>query len=60
VAIEQDNHSFADIRCIDDLGTEFLKELEEFFVNYNRLSGKEYKILGARDRVKRERAYNKE
>jgi len=33
---------------IDDLGAEFLRELEEFFVNYHRLSGKEYKILGAR------------
>lgn len=48
VAIEQDNHSFADIKHINDLGKAFLKELEEFFVNYHRLTGKEYKILGAK------------
>ncbi len=35
VAIEQDNHSFADIKDIYDLGDKFLQELEEFFVNYD-------------------------
>jgi len=48
VAVEQDNHSFADIKHINDLGDAFLKELEEFFVNYHELTGKEYKILGAK------------
>src|SRR3977135_3376012 len=41
VAVEQDNHSFADIRHIRDLGDQFLQELEEFFVNYHELTGKE-------------------
>ena len=36
VAIENQNHSWADFRHIDDLGKDFLKELEEFFVNYHR------------------------
>ena len=48
VAVEQDNHSFADIKRIDDLGKDFLKELEEFFVNYHRLRGEAYQILGAK------------
>lgn len=48
VAVEQDNHSFADIKRVDDLGKDFLKELEEFFVNYHRLSGEAYQILGAK------------
>jgi len=48
VAVEQDNHSFADIRHIRDLGDQFLQELEEFFVNYHELTGKEYKILGVK------------
>jgi len=47
VAIEMDNHSFADIRHMDDLGKQFVNELEEFFVNYHDLSGKKYHILGA-------------
>ena len=45
MAIQQDAHSWADIKTIDDLGKEFCKELEEFFVNYHRLSGKEYRVL---------------
>jgi inorganic pyrophosphatase len=48
VAIEKDNHSFADIRVLSDLGKEFLSELEEFFVNYHRLSGEQYRILAAK------------
>jgi len=45
VAVEQGAHSWADIKTADDLGKDFQKELEEFFVNYHRLSGKEYRVL---------------
>jgi inorganic pyrophosphatase len=45
VAIEQDNHSYAHIKHIKDLGKEFVEELEEFFVNYHELSGNKYRIL---------------
>jgi inorganic pyrophosphatase len=48
VAVEQDAHSWADIKTIDDLGKEFCRELEEFFVNYHRLSGEQYKVLGTK------------
>jgi inorganic pyrophosphatase len=48
VAIQKDAHSWADIKIIDDLGKQFLKEIEEFFVNYHKLSGKEYRILGVK------------
>lgn len=48
VAVEQDAHSFADIKTIDDLGKEFEKELEEFFVNYHKLSGKQFRVLGVK------------
>jgi inorganic pyrophosphatase len=48
VAIEQDNHSYASVKHIDDLGKEFARELEDFFVNYHRLIGKKYEILGLR------------
>lgn len=46
IAVEQDAHSWADIKTVDDLGKEFCAELEEFFVNYHRLSGKQYRVLG--------------
>jgi inorganic pyrophosphatase len=42
IAIEQDAHSWADVKTIDDLAEQFAKELEEFFVNYHRLSGKTF------------------
>ena len=46
VAVERDAHSWADIKTIDDLGGQFKRELEEFFVNYHKLSGKQYRVLG--------------
>ncbi|MHB8475832.1 MAG: inorganic diphosphatase [Steroidobacteraceae bacterium] len=45
VAVENDNHSYAHVKRIDDLGKRFEREIEEFFVNYHRLSGEEYRIL---------------
>lgn len=48
VGVEKDDHSFADIKHIDDLGKQFLHELEEFFVNYHELSGKKYQVIDVR------------
>lgn len=45
VAIEQENHSYAHVKHVNHLGKKFLRELEEFFVNYHELTGKKYKIL---------------
>lgn len=45
IAVEQDAHSWADIQKIEDLGKQFCRELEEFFVNYHKLSGKNYRVL---------------
>jgi inorganic pyrophosphatase len=48
IAIEQENHSYAYVRHIRDLGDKFVDELEEFFVNYHRHLGKKYKVLGVK------------
>jgi len=48
IAVEQGAHSWADIKTIDDLGEKFCRELEEFFVNYHRLSGNKYRVLGVK------------
>src|SRR5258707_1414227 len=45
VAVEKDNHSWEDVRVIDDLGKQFLRELEYFFVNYHELKGKQYRVI---------------
>ncbi len=46
VAIEQDAHSWSEVTKIDDLGKQFCRELEKFFVNYHNLSGNDYRVLG--------------
>ena len=48
VAVEQDAHSWTDIKVIDDLGKRFLEELEQFFVDYHKLSDKQYRVLGVK------------
>jgi inorganic pyrophosphatase len=45
IAVENDNHSYAHVRHVQDLGKKFVKELEEFFVNYHRHLGKKYRVL---------------
>ena len=46
VAVEKDAHSWEDVKTVSNLGKQFAKELEEFFVNYHKLTGKQYRILG--------------
>lgn len=61
VAVERDNHSFATVTHVNDLGKAFIKELEAFFVNYHSLSRSHYRIVGvhgprhARRRLKKGR-----
>jgi inorganic pyrophosphatase len=45
VAIEEANHSFAHVSHVKELGKKFVKELDEFFVNYHELEGQKYRIL---------------
>lgn len=45
VAIEAANHTWANVNHIDDLGKEFIEELEAFFTNYHELSRKQYRVL---------------
>ena len=46
IAVEKDAHSWADVKTINDLGEQFGHELEEFFVNYHKLTGMKYRVLG--------------
>ena len=46
VAVEQDAHGWADIKTAADLGKQFVWELENFFVDYHKLSGEQYRVLG--------------
>jgi inorganic pyrophosphatase len=49
VAVAEANHMYAHIRRMKDLPKQFLKELQEFFVNYHNLEGKKYRLLGCKE-----------
>lgn len=49
LAVMEGNHQYAHVKRPKDLGDKFLQELQEFFVNYHRLEGKEYKLLGCEE-----------
>src|SRR5438309_9617823 len=48
VAVAEANHIYAMVRKLKDLPKQFLQDLENFFANYNKLEGKEYKLLGCK------------
>jgi inorganic pyrophosphatase len=48
VAVAEANHMYANIKRLKDLSGQFLRELQDFFVNYHNLEGKKYKLLGCR------------
>lgn len=51
LAVAVANHQYANIRTHHDLPAQFLHELEEFFVNYHKQEGKQYKLLGCKGAV---------
>ena len=48
VAVEKDAHSWSETKTLDDLGDEFCRELADFFVNYHRLQGRKFRVIGLR------------
>lgn len=48
LAVAEANHLYANFRTIDDLPRHSLRELEDFFINYARLEGKEFRLLSCK------------
>lgn len=48
IAVAEANHRYANVRKLDDLPRKWVKELEDFFVNYHDLEGKKYRLLGCK------------
>ena len=46
VAVADAAHEYANLRKMKDVPKRMLREIEEFFVNYHRLEGKRFKLLG--------------
>ncbi len=48
VAVAKDAHDYRDVCSLSDVNSNLLKELEHFFISYNEMRGKTFKLLGAR------------
>ena len=48
VAVADTAHVYAKLKKLKDLPKQALREIEEFFVNYHRLQGKRYKLIGCK------------
>lgn len=59
VAVADMAHVYAKVKGLKDLPRQTLREIQEFFVNYHRLQGKEYKLLGCKGEKTAERLISK-
>jgi inorganic pyrophosphatase len=48
LAVATDSHVHADIKELKDLNSNMIRELEQFFVAYNKARGKKFKLLGCK------------
>ncbi|HEY2040198.1 MAG TPA: inorganic diphosphatase [Edaphobacter sp.] len=48
VAVAEANHIYANIRKLKDLPSQWIEELQAFFVHYHELEGKKYRLLGCK------------
>lgn len=48
IAVAEANHRYSNIRKLNDLPAKWIKELQDFFVNYHDLEGKKYRLLGCK------------
>jgi inorganic pyrophosphatase len=46
VAIAQDSHEQRDVHSLKELNKSLTQQIEHFFVSYNDMSGKQFKLLG--------------
>ena len=49
VAIAETARTYEHLKTIKDIPKQAFREIEEFFVNYHRLQGRKYKLLGCGD-----------
>jgi inorganic pyrophosphatase len=48
IAVAEANHQYANVRKLKDLPSQWMKEVQDFFVNYHNLEGKKYRLLGCK------------
>ena len=48
LAVESNSHFYSEINHVKDLPEQLLREVGEFFVNYHRLEGTRFRVLGTK------------
>jgi inorganic pyrophosphatase len=48
IAVADNSRDYSDVRRLDDLNSNMLKEIEQFFITYNKEKGKKFKVLRMR------------
>jgi inorganic pyrophosphatase len=48
IPVESHGNSHSDVKSLKEMNKELLKELEEFFINYNSIRGVKFELLGCR------------
>src|SRR5947209_9243303 len=48
IAVCNASHSHSNIKSVKDVNKSLLREIEKFFVNYNSIDGKKFKVLGCK------------
>ncbi len=46
IAVASESRNHADVRKLEDLNDHLVDEIEHFFISYNQLKGKQFKLLG--------------
>ncbi|HZD94237.1 MAG TPA: inorganic diphosphatase [Candidatus Sulfotelmatobacter sp.] len=48
IAVAEKNHSYSDLRNINDMNKTLLQDIGQFFTNYHEARGSKFKVLGIR------------
>jgi inorganic pyrophosphatase len=48
IAVAAQSRDYSDVKSLDDLNSNMLKEIEQFFITYNKEKGKKFKVLRMR------------
>ena len=48
IAVAEQNHSYSDLKNLNDMNRNMLDEIGQFFVNYHEARGSKFKVLGIR------------
>ena len=48
IAVASESRDYSDVKSLNDLNSNMLKEIEQFFITYNKEKGKKFKVLRMR------------